>query len=201
MSLGYQLAYRVGITPWEKAGEAAAEQFGGLLDREEDARTRPLGRALDLGCGTGLHTIELAARGWSATGVDAVERAVLKARTRPGADRARFVVGDVTDLAGAGVEGDVDFFLDVGCFHGLDDRQRASMARGVTALATASATLLLLAFRPSGRPLLPRGADQADVTGAFTGWRLLSADQADTSGMPGPLKRTAPQWFRLQRVS
>src|SRR5512139_1621973 len=163
MSLGYQLAYRVGLTPWENAGEVAREHFSALLDREERDRTRPLGRALDLGCGTGAHTIELAERGWTAIGVDDVGRAIGKARGRAGAERATFLVGDVTDLpealAGSGAEGPVDFFLDVGCFHGLDDDQRAAEAAGVTALAAPSATALLLAFRPSGRPLLPRGAD------------------------------------------
>jgi SAM-dependent methyltransferase len=201
MSVGYQLAYRVGVTPWENAGRGGAEQLTGLLEREEAGRTRPLGRALDLGCGTGLHTIELAERGWTATGVDAVGRAIDKAQQREGADGVRFVVGDVTRLEDAGVEGPVDFFLDVGCFHGLDDEQRAAAARGVTGLATPAATLLMLAFRPSGRPLLPRGASADDVLRSFPGWRLLSAEPADTTGMPGPLKKTAPQWFRLQRVS
>lgn len=201
MSVGYQLAYRVGVTPWENAGREAAHQFTGLLEREETDRTRPLGRALDLGCGTGLHTLELAERGWTASGVDAVGRAIAKAGQREGAERAQFVVGDVTRLEDAGLEGPVDFFLDVGCFHGLDDEQRAAEGRGVTHLATPTATLLMLAFRPSGRPLLPRGADAEDVLRAFPGWRVLSTEPADTTGMPGPLKKTAPQWFRLQRVS
>jgi SAM-dependent methyltransferase len=200
MSVGYQLAYRVGVTPWENAGREAAHQFTGLLEREEADRSGPLGRALDLGCGTGLHTIELAERGWTATGVDAVGRAITKATQREGAEQARFVVGDVTRLGDAGIEGPVDFFLDVGCFHGLDDGQRAATARGITELATDTATVLMLAFRPSGRPLLPRGADVDDVLHAFAGWQLLSTEPADTTGMPGPLKKTAPQWFRLQRV-
>ncbi|MGY2875669.1 SAM-dependent methyltransferase [Marmoricola sp. URHA0025 HA25] len=201
MSLAYEIAYRVGITPWEKAGEAAAEQFSRLLDHEEESRTRPLGRALDLGCGTGTHTVELAGRGWSATGIDAVERAVDKARGRAGGSGAEFVVGDVTNLAAAGLTGPVDFFLDVGCFHGLDDDQRAATGRGITALATDAATLLVLAFRPGRRPVLPRGAGQDDLERAFHGWQVLATEPADTTGMPGPLKKTAPQWFRLARVS
>lgn len=37
MSTGYALAYRLGLTPWEKAGRDAAVQFNALLDREQQA--------------------------------------------------------------------------------------------------------------------------------------------------------------------
>lgn len=204
MSLGYQLAYRVGLTPWEGAGEAAQQTFDALLDREERDRqergvVRPWGRALDLGCGSGTHTIELAERGWRAVGVDNVGRALGSARERPGAEQVDFVESDVTELASGHLAADVDFFLDVGCFHGLDDRQRTSYGEGVTSLAAPTATLLMLAFTPGHRPFLPRGASHDDVTRALPGWELLDTEAADTSGMPGPLKRTAPQWFRLGR--
>ncbi len=199
MGTGYALAYRLGITPWERAGEAADESFKALLDREESERSRPWGRALDLGCGTGTHTRQLAERGWQATGVDNVPRAI-EAATGKAGSRADFVVGDVTRLADAGLAGDVSFFLDVGCFHGLSDDQRLAVGRGVTALARPDATLLMLCFTPHHHlPLIPHGASQADVERAFTGWAVVSVDAADTSGMPAPLRKTAPQWFRLRR--
>ena len=33
MSTGYALAYRFGLTPWERAGKAAQASFDALLDR------------------------------------------------------------------------------------------------------------------------------------------------------------------------
>ncbi|HET8988594.1 MAG TPA: methyltransferase domain-containing protein [Humibacillus sp.] len=199
MSTGYALAYRLGVTPWERAGEVAKAGFSSLLDREEGERSRPFGRALDLGCGRGLHTHELAARGWEAVGVDNIPRAVEAARGTVDSD-ATFVVGDVTDLSGAGL-GTFDFFLDVGCFHGLDEDQRRGEGSGVTALARPGATMLMLAFQPTALPLVPDGVAQLDIEAAFPGWELLSVEPADTAGMPGPLKRTAPQWYRLRNRS
>ncbi|MCU1537619.1 MAG: class SAM-dependent methyltransferase [Humibacillus sp.] len=200
MSTGYALAYRWGITPWERAGHGAQASFDALLDREEAHRPRPLGRALDLGCGRGLHTHELAARGWDAVGVDDVPRAVEAARSRSGDSAATFVVADVTDLAAGGL-GTFDFFLDIGCFHGLDADKRRAEAAGVTALARPGATLLLLAFSPTSLPFVPDGVDRASVEEAFDGWTLLGTEPADTAGMPAPLRRTAPQWYRLRAVA
>src|ERR1700712_1858542 len=118
MSTGYALAYRFGITPWERAGEAAEASGTVLLDREEAERSRPLGGALDLGCGRALHTRELPARGWESVGVDTVARAIDAASGASGASvsGATFVNGDVTDLAAADL-GSFDFFLDIGWFH------------------------------------------------------------------------------------
>ena len=45
----YDVAYRLGMTPWEKYGAANAESVAAVLDREEAERSRPLGRAIDLG--------------------------------------------------------------------------------------------------------------------------------------------------------
>ena len=140
---GYAVAYRIGITPWERYPGAAAASIAALLDREEVDRSHSLGRALDLGCGRGIYTSELARRGWEAVGVAYVPEAINAARGRAAAG-TRFVVGEVTDLPSAGL-GTFEFFLDVGCFQGLNSTQRLATGRGVTALAASSATLLMLA--------------------------------------------------------
>ncbi|MGY1826407.1 MULTISPECIES: class I SAM-dependent methyltransferase [unclassified Blastococcus] len=193
----YAFAYRVGFTPWERYATAAAASTGALLAREEADRPTPPGRALDLGCGRGLYTNELARRGWDAVGIDAVPRAVQAAR-RHAVPGARFVVGDVTDLPGADDTGTFDLFLDVGCFQGLGAAGRQAEGAGVSALANAGATLLVLAFGPTRVRSSVGGVSPAEVEAAFVGWDLLSVEPADTAGLGWPLNRTSPQWYRLR---
>jgi SAM-dependent methyltransferase len=184
MSTGYVLLYRFGITPWERYVKAAATSIATLLDREEADRSHPPGRAIDLGCGRGLYTHELARRGWQIVGIDNVPRAI-DAANRRGISGATFVVGDVTNLEPAGL-GTFDFFLDVGCFQGLNSDQRRAEGRGVSALANPGATLLMLAFQPTSMRSLAGGVSRAEVEAAFPGWEMLSAEPA-------------PNWYRLRQ--
>jgi SAM-dependent methyltransferase len=193
----YALMYRLGITPWERYGKAAAASIAAMLDREESERSRPLGRALDLGCGRGQYTPELARRGWAATGIDSVPAAIDAARSK-GPEDVAYVVGDVTDLESAGL-GTFDLFLDVGCFQGLDGGQRAAMGRGVTALANPGATVLMLAFGATRLRNWIGGVTQGEVEEAFPGWTLMAVDAAPTKGLGWPMNRTSPQWYRLRR--
>jgi hypothetical protein len=50
----YARMYRWGITPWERYGRAAAGSITAVLDRKEAQRSRPQGRALDLGAAVAL---------------------------------------------------------------------------------------------------------------------------------------------------
>jgi SAM-dependent methyltransferase len=193
----YARMYRLGMTPWEKYGAAAAASIAAVLNREQDDRGRPLGRALDLGCGRGQFTPELARRGWQAVGVDYVPAAV-DAANRRGTDGVSYVVADVTNLAAAGL-GCFDFFLDVGCFQGLDAGQRPAAGQAVSALAKPGATMAMLAFGPSRYRRLVGGVSQGEVEAAFPGWTLLTTEPADTAGLGWPMNRTAPQWYRLRR--
>ncbi|QEL14329.1 GNAT family N-acetyltransferase [Limnoglobus roseus] len=60
------------------------------------------GRVLDIGCGLGRHTIELAKRGYSVVGVDFVERFIHTAQENAAAsgveDKATFLKADARDL-------------------------------------------------------------------------------------------------------
>lgn len=171
--------------------------IAGLLDREESERSRPLGRALDLGCGRGQGTPELARRGWQAVSVDyvpvAIEAAAAKSRDMNGLS---YAVGDVTRLPSAHL-GMFDFFL--GCFQGLDAGQRLSQGQGISALANPAATVLLLSFGPSRWRRLVGGASQEEVQAAFAGWQMLTVELADTASLGWPMNKTAPRWYRLRR--
>ena len=194
----YARMYRLGITPWERYRTAAAASIAALLDREQADRTPPLGRALDLGCGRGLYTRELARRGWDAVGVDFVPAAI-EAAEREGGHGADYVVGDVTELPSE--LGTFDLFLDIGCLQGLDVDQRLAEGRGVTALAASGATLLVLAFGPTRLRSLVGGVAEEDVAAAFPGWEMLASEPATTAGLGWPMNRTGPRWYRLRRGS
>ncbi len=200
MSFGYRIAYRLGLTPWEAAGEGFGPQLAAFLDDLEARITAPFGKALDVGCGTGAHTIALAQRGWQATGVDAVPAAVEQARAKAAAAGAdvRFVEGDATQLRASAGTG-YGLLVDVGCFHGFRSEHRAEYAQGASAVAVPGATLLMFAFGPGRRGPLPRGASREDVVDSFAGWDLVDDEAADTTGMPGPLKSSKPRWYRLVR--
>lgn len=201
MSLFYRLAYRLGVTPWEDAALQEAAFITELFDREKQGRDRPLGRALDLGCGGGLQAIALARRGWETTGIDNVPKALKTARKRAReADLdIEFIQGDVTALRASGVGGEYKLFLDIGCFHGLNDQERAAMGREVDAVAAVEATLLLLAWAPGSRGPLPRGASQADIETAFPSWQVVDVEAVNPEALPKPLKNADPRFYRLRK--
>ena len=123
----YRLMHRLGLRPWERYAQAAAASIAAMLDREEAEQAHPLGRALDLGCGRGIYTPELARRGWQAVGVNYVPSAIEAARAAD-TNGASYAVGDVTKLSVTDL-GRFDFFLDIGCFQGFDAAQRRAQAR------------------------------------------------------------------------
>ncbi len=196
----YAAMYRLGYTPWERYGAAAASGIAQRLDREEAERSRPLGRALDLGCGRGQYTRELVRRGWEVVGVDYVPRAIEAARRKniPG---ATFVIGDVSDLP-VDELGTFDFFLDIGCFQHLEAGQRLAAGRGITTLADPGATLLMMEFsRPTPIRRFAGGVTPGEVEAVFPGWEILDVEDAETAGLDWPMSRMQPQWLRLRRSS
>ena len=201
MSRWYRILYGMGFTPWEQDADTLAPQFRSLIATVERKRKPPHGAALDLGCGTGRWSVELAQRGWAVVGVDVVPKAVHAAQRRAesvGVD-VRFVEGDVTTLRSAGVGSGFSFILDVECFNHLSDSQREAVGREVDAVAAADASLLLLVWRRARRGPLPPGASRADLEKAFPAWRI-DGEWPYEGELPGPLKSATPRWYLLSRA-
>ncbi|WP_210418100.1 class I SAM-dependent methyltransferase [Ruania zhangjianzhongii] len=192
----YPLMYRLGMTPWERYGQAASASIAAVLDRERAEADDPPGRALDLGCGRAQFTPELVRRGWSAVGVDIVPAAIEGAR-RKDPDGGRYEVADVTDLDPH--LGQFDLFLDIGCFQGFEAPERAAVGRSVTERAAPRARVLMLAFGRTRLRSMIGGVSEEQVSEAFPGWRLTSSEPAETAGLGWPMNRTRPRWYRLQR--
>lgn len=196
----YRACYRLGVTPWEQDTEELAPQIQRLLARVEEGCRPPYGRALDLGCGTGRWSVELAARGWQVTGVDVVSRAVRAAerRARDHGVEVTFLTADATRLREIGVQPGFDLVLDVECLHHLGPDQRSAMAREVDAVTTAEASILLLGWSRGRRGPLPPGIEPDELRATFPGWQPLHQEPY-AGDLPAPLRRVAPSWHLLRR--
>ena len=201
MSRFYRFLYAVGLTPWEADAENVAPELRTLVDRVEDGLARPFGAALDLGCGRGRWSLELAERGWDVTGIDVTPKAVLDARRR--ADdanvAARFIEGSVTALRDAGVGTGYRLVLDVECFNHLSDEDRAAVGREVDVVARPDAEIVLLVWSRAHRGPFPPGATRDDVAAAFPRWRVVD-EMPYQAKLPLLLRGINPRWYRLARA-
>jgi ubiquinone/menaquinone biosynthesis C-methylase UbiE len=141
--------------PWD-SGVTPPE----LLDFLKDC---PAGRAIDLGCGTGTNVITLSRLGWQVTGVDFASRAIAQARkklTQAGLS-AELRVGDVTRLDG--IDGPFNFALDLGCFHGLADKEKGDYLRQIERILAPGGTWFMYAFLSPPGELSPPGLSPVDL--------------------------------------
>ena len=141
--------------PWDAVG-VRAELLRLLADGEVAPATHP--RAIDLGCGTGANVVELARRGFDATGVDfspvALDKARARAREAGVADRCRFLEVDLTaDTLPAAVDGPYDLLLDFGTLDDLRGAGRVQMAAHMARLARPGALALCWCFYGDRRDL------------------------------------------------
>jgi SAM-dependent methyltransferase len=164
MSLFWDLMYLFKKTPWD-TGITPPE----IVTMIESGRVT-VGRALDLGCGTGTNAITLAQHGFEVTAIDVSRRAIAlakrKARSAELADRIRFERGDVTLMrrwvlghsmeqspSSGGMEqspssGGIDFAYDIGCFHNLNVDARRRYVSALTVVLKPGAFYMLYAFEP-----------------------------------------------------
>ena len=153
------------------------------------------GAVLELGCGTGEHTLLAAETGLRATGVDLAPTAIARARAKAvqRALGARFLVHDALTVDALGETFDV--VLDCGFFHVLPDPARERLAQVLRRVMAPHASYYLLCFsdRVPG-DAGPRRIRQDEIRAAFAGgfsvdWIRESSIEATFVDVP------LPAWF------
>jgi SAM-dependent methyltransferase len=138
--------YLQGFLPWDTdEPEQALVQF--VRDR-----VRAPGRVLDVGCGTGTHSLWLAQQGFDVLGIDVAERAIELARQKAAKHEiaCRFATHD---FLAAAPEGPFDFVFDRGCFHVFDEaRDRERFAASVASCLAPTGQWLSLMGSTEGAP-------------------------------------------------
>jgi cyclopropane fatty-acyl-phospholipid synthase-like methyltransferase len=155
MSLFWEVLYLFKKTPWD-TGITPPE----IVAQIESGKV-PIGRALDLGCGTGTNAIYLARQGFEVLGIDISRRALALARRKVRAaqlaDRVRLERSDVTlmrryalghSAEQSPLSGGFDFACDIGCFHNLKAEARSRYVSALTAVLKPGAVYMLYAFEP-----------------------------------------------------
>jgi ubiquinone/menaquinone biosynthesis C-methylase UbiE len=131
---------------------------------------------LDLGCGTGDNTIELARQGLVVKGLDAVPEALERARKKTekaGLEQSpEYVLGDALRLAESGLKART--VLDCALFHTFSDEEREEYIRGLEAVLSLGGRLHILSFSElETRQPGPRRLSLSEITRSFgTGWRV-----------------------------
>lgn len=148
------------------------------------------GPLLDVGCGTGEHTLMAARLGLAATGVDLAATA-LAAAGRKAAERgltARFLRHDVRDLAALGES--FATVLDSLVFHTLHGEDRARYVAALHAATAPGGQCFVLSFRdePPGRPGRVHRVTPEEIRAAFTdGWLVRAVEPVTVaSTLPAP---------------
>jgi ubiquinone/menaquinone biosynthesis C-methylase UbiE len=175
------------IPPWEIGAPQPA-----LLALANRGLLR--GRVLDVGCGTGEHTLMAAAAGLDATGIDCTAH-VLAAATQKARERgltARFLHHDALALASLGEV--FDTALDSLFLHSLTPTGRRRYLDGLRAVLQPGAHLFVLCYsdQHTTEPIPPHRMSHDELASCFTnGWTVDSTEPTASSSTVHPNGVTA----------
>jgi SAM-dependent methyltransferase len=195
-------AYKSGAAPWvigEPQPAIVELQRAGLIHS----------KVLDIGCGTGEHTIMLTRLGYDVLGIDFAPHAVEQARANAaekGVD-ARFEVADALNL---GAEPGYQTIVDSALFHIFDDADRVRYVSSLHTAVRPGGLVHVLALSDAGRGFGPQ-VSETEIRGAFgDGWALEALEtttyrgvvqeaQADAIVLPAGSRVDEPAWLARAR--
>lgn len=156
-----------------------------------------IGALLDVGCGTGEHTILAASRGADAVGIDVSPRAIEIARRKAAERDVETVFEVLSALRVDMLRASFDTIVDSGLFHVFDDADRTRYAAAMHAVLRTGGHLRLMCFsdRQPG-DWGPRRVTEGELRATFgVGWRVdsLTPDRFDIN--PGLGTSTAEAWL------
>jgi SAM-dependent methyltransferase len=197
-------AYKTRTAPW-----VIGEPQPAIVELERAGLIHS--KVLDVGCGTGEHTILLTRLGYDVLGIDFAPHAVEQARSnaaQKGVD-ARFEVADAMNL---GSDPGYQTIIDSALFHIFDDADRARYVSSLHGAVLPDGLVHVLALSDAGRGFGPQ-VSEADIREAFgEGWVLEALDattyrgvvqeaQAGAIGLPAGTRVDEPAWLaRARRV-
>jgi SAM-dependent methyltransferase len=190
----FDALYAAGTPPWDIGRPQPA--FRALADRG-----RLAGRVLDVGCGTGEHTLMAAALGLDATGLDAASTAIATAKRK--ADErgltVHFMTWNALELADLGQS--FDTVLDCGLFHVFEDSDRLKFVEGLRTSMPAGSRYYMLCFsdREPG-DWGPRRIRQDEIRLNFAdGWLVeaIEASMLETMIDPGSARAWLASILRI----
>ncbi len=174
-------AFYAGTPPWDIGRPQPA-----FLSLAEAGAIR--GRVLDVGCGTGEHTLMAAGMGLEATGIDSAPAAIAlaEAKARDRGLTAHFLVHDALQLVS--LDKQFDSVLDCGLFHVLEDDDRRSFVENLRAVIRPGGRYFMLCFsdRQPGS-FGPRRITRDEIRASFDkGWQVDSIEPAKLDIRMGP---------------
>ncbi|MDX1883924.1 class I SAM-dependent methyltransferase [Mycolicibacterium sp. 120270] len=196
--------YRTSTPPWvigEPQPAIVAVERAGLIR----------GSVLDVGCGTGEHTILLTDLGYDVLGIDAAPEAVAQARRNAETKgvTARFEVADAMNLSD---QPGYDTIVDSALFHIFDDDDRPRYVASLHNACKPGGLVHVLALSDAGRGFGPQVSGETIRDAFGDGWDLEALEpttyrgvvteiHADQLGLPVGARVDEPAWLaRVRKV-